>query len=89
MHKKWYWQNKGREHFSLGFEYIQPKSWVSNSGDSGFVFFKGSIKDLRNKKNSKVMIKQNDLIKTMLRKSGIRCEILTNGKIFTGDKIKY
>ena len=32
--------------------------------------------------------KQKSLVKIMLKKSGIRCEILTSGKIFVGDVIK-
>ena len=33
-------------------------------------------------------LNQNDLIKKLLHKAGLRCEILTNGKIFVGDEIK-
>ncbi len=33
-------------------------------------------------------LKQKSLVKIMWKKSGIRCEILTNGKIFVGDEIK-
>ena len=33
-------------------------------------------------------LKQKSLVKIMLKKSGIRCEILTSGKIFVGDEIK-
>ena len=33
-------------------------------------------------------LNQTDLVKELLRKGGLRCEILTNGKIFVGDKIK-
>jgi len=59
----------------------------------GIEFFIGDVKvkahDLcRPCKYLQETLKQNDLIKTMLRKSGIRCEILTNGKIFVGCKIK-
>ena len=59
----------------------------------GIEFFIGDVKvkahDLcRPCKYLQETLKQNDLIKTMLRKSGIRCEILTNGKIFAGCKIK-
>ena len=31
---------------------------------------------------------QKNLVKLMLQKSGLRCEILTDGKIFIGDKIE-
>ena len=34
-----------------------------------------------------ILIKQNNFIKEFLYKGGLRCEILSNGKIFTGDKI--
>ena len=59
----------------------------------GSEFFIGDIKvkahDLcRPCKYLQETLKQNDLIKTMLKKSGIRCEILTNGKIIVGNKIK-
>ena len=33
-------------------------------------------------------LKQKNLVKELLRKAGLRCEILTNGKIFIGDEIK-
>ena len=33
-------------------------------------------------------LKQNNFIKEFLHKGGIRCEILTSGKIFVGDIIK-
>ena len=33
-------------------------------------------------------LNQNDLIKKLLHKAGLRCEILTNGKIFVGDEIR-
>ena len=33
-------------------------------------------------------LKQKNLIKELLKKAGLRCEILTNGKIFVGDVIK-
>lgn len=32
-------------------------------------------------------LKQDNLVKDLLHKSGLRCEILTSGKIFVGDKI--
>ena len=32
---------------------------------------------------------QNNLVKNLVHKGGIRCEILTNGKISVGDTIKY
>ena len=34
-------------------------------------------------------LNQKNLVKELLRKGGLRCEILTNGKIFVGDKIKH
>ena len=33
-------------------------------------------------------LKQKNIIKELLLKGGLRCEILTNGKIFIGDKIE-
>ncbi len=33
-------------------------------------------------------LNQKNLVKEMLNRSGLRCEILTNGKIFVGDEIK-
>ena len=33
-------------------------------------------------------LNQKNLVKKLLRKAGLRCEILTNGKIFVGDEIK-
>jgi MOSC domain-containing protein YiiM len=59
----------------------------------GSEFFIGNIKikahDLcRPCKSLEDCLKQKDLVKTMLRKSGIRCEILTSGKIFVGNEIK-
>tara|TARA_Y100000590_G_C15312604_1_gene860743 strand:+ start:19 stop:459 length:441 start_codon:yes stop_codon:yes gene_type:complete len=32
---------------------------------------------------------QKNIIKEFLKKGGLRCEILNNGKIFVGDEIKY
>jgi MOSC domain-containing protein YiiM len=34
-----------------------------------------------------ILIKQNNFIKEFLHKGGLRCEILSDGKIFVGDKI--
>ena len=34
-------------------------------------------------------LNQKNFVKELLRKGGLRCEILTNGKIFVGDKIKH
>ena len=34
-------------------------------------------------------LKQNNIIKEFLHKGGLRCEILTNGKIYIGDKITF
>ena len=33
-------------------------------------------------------LKQKNLVKELLRKAGLRCEILTSGKIFVDDEIK-
>jgi len=33
-------------------------------------------------------LKQKNIIKELLLKGGLRCEILTSGKIFIGDKIE-
>ena len=33
-------------------------------------------------------LNQENLVKVFLRRGGLRCEILTNGKIFLGDEIK-
>ena len=33
-------------------------------------------------------LNRNDVIKEFLRKGGIRCQIINNGKIYLGDKIK-
>ena len=35
------------------------------------------------------ILKQNDLVKNLLHKAGIRCQILNDGKINKGDKIEY
>ncbi len=39
-------------------------------------------------KNLQESLKQKNLVKIMLQKSGIRCEIITGGKIFIGNEIK-
>ena len=59
----------------------------------GSDFFIGEVKvkahDLcRPCKYLQESLNQNDLIKKLLYKAGLRCEILTNGKIFIGDEIK-
>ena len=59
----------------------------------GSEFFIGEVKvkahDLcRPCKYLQESLNRNDLIKKLLHKAGLRCEILTNGKIFVGDKIK-
>ena len=59
----------------------------------GSEFFIGEVKvrahDLcRPCKYLQESLNQNDLIKELLHKAGLRCEILTNGKIFVGDEIK-
>ena len=33
-------------------------------------------------------LEQKNLVKEMLRRAGLRCEIVTSGKIFVGDEIK-
>ena len=35
------------------------------------------------------LLRQNNIIKELLQKGGLRCEILTNGKIDIGDKITF
>ena len=59
----------------------------------GKEFFIGKVKvkahDLcRPCKHLQQTLKQDNIIKEFLRKGGIRCEILTSGKIFVGDIIK-
>ena len=59
----------------------------------GKEFFIGKIKvkahDLcRPCKHLQQTLKQDNIIKEFLHKGGIRCEILTSGKIFVGDIIK-
>ena len=59
----------------------------------GKEFFVGDVKlkahDLcRPCKYLQEKLKQNNFIKEFLNKGGLRCEILTNGKIKVGDKIK-
>ncbi len=59
----------------------------------GSEFFIGNVKvkahDLcRPCKYLQESLKQKTLIKKLLRKAGLRCEILTSGKIFIGNKIK-
>ena len=56
-------------------------------------FFIGNVKvkahDLcRPCKYLQESLNQKNLVKEFLRKGGLRCEILTNGKIFVGDEIK-
>ena len=60
----------------------------------GNEFFIGEVKvkahDLcRPCKYLQESLNQKNLVKELLRKGGLRCEILTNGKIFVGDKIKH
>ena len=60
----------------------------------GSEFFIGKVKvkahDLcRPCKYLEESLKQRNLVKELLRKGGLRCEILTNGKIFIGDEIKH
>ena len=59
----------------------------------GSVFFIGAVKvkahDLcRPCKYLQESLNQKNLVKELLRKGGLRCEILTDGKIFLGDEIK-
>ena len=59
----------------------------------GSEFFIGNVKvkahDLcRPCKYLQESLKQKNLVKELLHKAGLRCEILTSGKIFVGDKIK-
>ena len=59
----------------------------------GSEFFIGNVKvkahDLcRPCKYLQESLNQKNLVKELLRKGGLRCEILTNGKIFVGDEIK-
>ena len=59
----------------------------------GSEFFIGEVKvkahDLcRPCKYLQESLNQKNLVKELLRKGGLRCEILTNGKIFVGDEIK-
>ena len=35
------------------------------------------------------VLKQENFVKKLLHKGGLRCEILRSGKIFVGDKIKF
>jgi len=56
------------------------------------VFFIGKVKvkghDLcRPCKYLQILIKQNNFIKEFLHKGGLRCEILSDGKIYVDDKI--
>mgnify|MGYP001492655942 CR=1 FL=1 len=59
----------------------------------GNEFFIGQVKvkahDLcRPCKYLQESLNQENLVKVFLRRGGLRCEILTNGKIFVGDEIK-
>ena len=59
----------------------------------GSEFFIGKVKvkahDLcRPCKYLQESLNQKNLIKAFLQKGGLRCEIITNGKIFVGDEIK-
>jgi len=60
----------------------------------GSEFFIGDVKvkahDLcRPCKYLQESLKQKNLVKELLYKAGLRCEILNNGKIFVGNKIKF
>ena len=59
----------------------------------GSEFFIGEVKvrahDLcRPCKYLEESLKQKNFVKELLEKAGLRCEILTNGKIFVGNEIK-
>ena len=59
----------------------------------GSEFFIGKVKvkahDLcRPCKYLEESLNQKNFVKQLLRKAGVRCQILTNGKIFAGDEIK-
>ena len=59
----------------------------------GREFFIGGVKvkahDLcRPCKSLQESLKQKNFVKELLKKGGLRCEILTSGKIFAGNKIK-
>ena len=59
----------------------------------GSEFFIGEVKvkahDLcRPCKYLQESLNQTNLVKEFLQKGGLRCEILTNGKIFVGDEVK-
>tara|TARA_Y100000590_G_scaffold58634_1_gene62010 strand:+ start:2953 stop:3390 length:438 start_codon:yes stop_codon:yes gene_type:complete len=59
----------------------------------GVNFFIGNVKvkghDLcRPCKALQESLQQENFVKELLRKGGLRCEILTSGKIFVGDKIQ-
>ena len=60
----------------------------------GKVFSLGNVKlkgiDLCSPcKNMQETLKQKNLIKEFLRKGGLRCEIIKDGKISVGDEIKF
>ena len=60
----------------------------------GSEFFIGEVKvkghDLcRPCKYLQESLEQNNLVKELLRKGGLRCEIITSGKIFVGNEIKF
>ena len=60
----------------------------------GKEFFIGNVKIKANDlckpcKYLQDKLKKNNFIKELLFKGGIRCEILSNGKIYVGDIIKY
>ena len=67
---------------------------IKLNGLVGKEFFVGSIKvkghDLcRPCKYLENKLVKNDIVKLLLLKSGLRCEILSSGKISVGDIIKY
>ena len=60
----------------------------------GSEFFIGNVKvkahdPCRPCKYLQESLKQKNLVKELLHKAGLRCEILTSGKIFVGDEIKH
>ena len=67
---------------------------INLNGLIGKEFYIGNVKikahDLcRPCKYLQETLNQKNLVKELLLKAGLRCEILTSGKIFVGDVIKY
>ena len=81
--------------------YILPKNFRRNIITEGIrlnelvgsEFFIGNVKVKAHElcrpcKYLQESLKQKNLVKELLRKAGLRCEILTSGKIFVDDEIK-